>query len=79
MTENESLAINYDAQSDVLTVDGKRYSGQIFRTFALCAPRAWMRFESRRDGVCTVFMPDQSLVEEFDLLAKCAQRGWGGG
>jgi hypothetical protein len=64
----EALKVDYDQHTDVLTVDGVRYSGHIFRTLALCAPGTWLRFEDRRDGVVSVFTPGPEMERAFDAM-----------
>jgi hypothetical protein len=72
----EALKVDYDQHTDVLTVDGVRYSGHIFRTLALCAPGTWLRFEDRRDGVVSVFTPGPEMERAFDAMTgKCAIYG----
>jgi hypothetical protein len=44
------LEISYDAQRDLLTVDGVVYSGEIFRSFALGnMDREWFRITGRSE------------------------------
>ena len=62
------LQVEYDQRDDVLTVDGVRYSGHIFRTLALCEPGTWLRFEDRRDGVVSVFTLGPELERAFDAM-----------
>ena len=62
------LQVEYDQHNDVLTVDGVRYSGHIFRTLALCEPGTWLRFEDRRDGVVSLFTPGPGLERAFDAM-----------
>lgn len=63
-----ALSVEYDQRRDVLTVDGVRYSGHLFRTLALCEPGTWLRFEDRRDGVITVFTPGSDMERAFDAM-----------
>jgi hypothetical protein len=70
--KNESLTINYDTQSDVLTVNDMRYSSDIFRALSRWAEGTWMRIEKRSDGVVTVFSPPPNLVEKFNnMVVEC--------
>ena len=42
----------YDPVEDVLTIEGVKYSGELFRTFGVCHPGTAFRVEERRqDGV----------------------------
>ncbi len=63
-----ALSVEYDQRRDVLTVDGVRYSGHLFRTLALCEPGTWLRFEDRRDGVITVFTTGADMERAFDAM-----------
>lgn len=62
------LQVQYDQHEDVLTVNGVRYAGHVFRTLALCETGTWLRFEGKRDGVITVFTPGRELERAFDVL-----------
>lgn len=62
------LNVEYNLHTDVLTVDGVRYSGHLFRTLALCEPGTWLRFEDRCDGAVTVFTPSPQLERAFDAM-----------
>jgi hypothetical protein len=63
------LQVDYDPRSDIITIDGVRYSAEIFRTLALCEPGTWLRFDSRKDGVVSLFTPGEELERAFDLMS----------
>lgn len=65
----EQLRIDYDKYTDVLTVDGIRYSAELFRIFAFCKQGTWLRLEKRQDGVVTVSTPGPELERKFDAIA----------
>lgn len=60
------LSIAYDDATDVLTIDGMRYSGELFRMFASngLALNEWMAITSRDDGVITLRKMDPALLRE---------------
>ena len=66
---DEALIIEQDAARDIVTINGVKYSGHLFRTLALCEPGTWLRFEGRRDGAITVFTPGPDLERAFDVLS----------
>ena len=68
MNDDKTLTVEHDEARDLLIVDGVRYSGQIFRTLALCEPGTWLRFEDRRDGVVSLFTPGPKLERAFDII-----------
>lgn len=51
----DPLALDYDASSDILTIEGIRYSGIVFREFGRwLPPGAVLRFVKREDGAVTI-------------------------
>ena len=74
-----ALNVDYDQHRDVLTVDGVRYAGHLFRLLALCEPGTWLRLEDRRDGLVSVFTPGPNLERAFDAMtgkgAICGANG----
>lgn len=48
------LEVKYDLDRDVLVVDGMKYAGALFRSFALAPVGTLLRIEAREDGVVTV-------------------------
>jgi hypothetical protein len=69
------MEVNYDASKDVLTIDGMRYSGEIFRTLTLATPGTWFRIEHRSDGVVACFSPAPELAQHFDLMTARENKG----
>ena len=52
-----SLQFSYDEARDVLTIEGIRYSGELFRGIGLETPvGAWIQIVKREDGVVTLRM-----------------------
>jgi hypothetical protein len=45
-----ALRVDYDASRDVLEVEGIRFSGEFFRTFALPNPEALYSIQRDGDG-----------------------------
>lgn len=48
------LYFKYDAQLDVLTIDGIAYSGELFRQFAIAPPGTFLEIVARADSILTV-------------------------
>ncbi len=65
---DDPLVIEHDLEADLLIVNGVRYSGHLFRMLSLCEPGTWLRLESRRDGVVSVFSPSTDLERAFDAM-----------
>lgn len=57
------LEVSYDRESDILTVNGMRYSGAVFRAYALCPVGTAVQFIERADGCITLrkIVPGQPL------------------
>ena len=69
----EPLRIEYDFIGDVLTIEGVRYSGDLFRSFGLTPTREGFLYTiiNRQDGVVTIQqVQDVELYRRFDLLAR---------
>ena len=71
---NKPLEYWYDVEDDVLTICGIRYSGDMFRQFAL-APVPVNRLLKivRRDDATTIEVAtiiDQQLSDQFDKVAR---------
>jgi hypothetical protein len=69
MTAPTKLALSYDEAGDVLTVEGTKYSGEVFRQFGFGTAGRWMRVLSRDDGVVTVEVAATDLQADRDRLA----------
>lgn len=52
--EVKPLSFQYDAHLDILTVEGIRYSGSLFRGLGIGAIGTAFRLTERRDGVVTL-------------------------
>lgn len=51
----KALDFSYDAPNDIMTIEGIRYAGEMFREFGLGPnPGKWLRIISIEDGVLTV-------------------------
>jgi hypothetical protein len=48
------LSYSYDEDNDVLTIEGVKYAGDIFRTLGLAPVGTTIRIEGREDGVVAV-------------------------
>ncbi len=68
------LVISYSAHTDMVVINGVRYSGQLFREFALAREGQWLRMEGNRGGTLTVFSVTETLEKTFDLLCGKAGR-----
>lgn len=68
------LVISYSAHTDMVVINGVRYSGQLFREFALAREGQWLRMEGNRGGTLTVFSVTETLEKTFDLLCGKAKR-----
>ena len=60
----DSLNFDYDELTDILTIEGVRYSGQIFRSFGVFPRGELFMFLDRRDGVVEV----RRVRSEQDLI-----------
>jgi hypothetical protein len=49
-----TLRFEYDPFADVLTIEGVKYAGEVFRGLGLTPPGKWVRIVDRRDGVVTL-------------------------
>lgn len=66
-----ALDHEYDPQSDVLEVEGVRYSGEFFRSLGRTMPvGSVFRIEERWDGVITVTILDREEGEECSRLSE---------
>jgi hypothetical protein len=61
-----SLAIAYDATTDVVTIEGIRYAGELFRGIGIGPTERWFKIVKREDGLVTltVAAPGMRLVDE---------------
>lgn len=50
----EPLRFEYDAVTDVITIEGVKYAGIVFRKLLLCEPGTWLRIEEKkgRNDIC---------------------------
>ena len=49
------LKFSYDEHLDVMTIEGIKYSGQLFKDFARDLPEGqYFKFNSRKDGVVEI-------------------------
>ena len=60
--DRKPLEISYDAASDLLIIDGIRYSGELFRGFAHLELGTWFRIIDRDDGVITLNQPSRPCM-----------------
>ena len=60
----EPLLVSYDAVKDLLTVNGKVFDGDLFRTFEWSTPAGyWMRIEARAgDDVICIYRKSESEI-----------------
>lgn len=65
---NQPLRVEYDATSDLVVIDGLRYSGEVFRSLALVAPGTWFRVEGRCNNTVHLFSPSEALEKAFDAM-----------
>jgi len=70
------MRIEYDPETDILTIEGVKYSGELFRRLGGIGPGQpdeVMRVMSRNDGVLVLqVVQDEALRELFDGLAMGA-------
>jgi hypothetical protein len=64
------LDVRYDRESDVLTIAGVKYTGELFRALGLASPGTWLRVESRVDDVITVFTVSEETEKVFDFISR---------
>lgn len=48
------LAYDYDQRNDILTIEGMKYAGDVFRSMGFVPVGAVFRVEGRKDGVITL-------------------------
>lgn len=64
------LDIEYDTYSDVLTIDGVKYRGEIFRTLGIAPLGTWIRINERNKyGTITLQHVSHELGKRFDEAA----------
>ena len=49
-----TLAIDYDEGRDIVTIEGVRYCGELFRSFGIAPTGTLLRIMARDDGVITL-------------------------
>jgi hypothetical protein len=49
-----TLAIYYDEPRDIVTIEGIRYSGELFRSFDIAPTGTLLRIMARDDGIVTL-------------------------
>ena len=54
------LQFSYDETNDVLTVEGIRYSGELFRTLGFGAIGSVLRLVERKDGVVVMMQENNA-------------------
>lgn len=64
------LSVQYDHATDVLTVEGVRYSGVLFRSLGICETGKWMKVVERKDGVLTVLNVTDELSRTFNAICE---------
>lgn len=53
--ERKALDFSYDTGNDIMTIEGIKYSGEIFRAFGIGpTPGKWLRIISLENGVLNV-------------------------
>lgn len=58
----------WDADRDILHINGVAYSVQLFRRLALAEPGTWLRITERTDGVLTIYTPGPDVCATFDAI-----------
>lgn len=69
---SEALQVSYDREMDVITIEGIRYSGELFRTFGMAPVGTWLRIMERENLVLTTYTPSKDLAIKFDSLLRAA-------
>lgn len=67
------MHIEYDPPTDILTIDGKRYHADLFRSFALgpSGPDEVLKLIKRKDDVVAIqLVHNAELSRRFDEIAK---------
>ncbi len=62
--------VTYDAGTDILTVDGVRFSLGAFRDMASPLFNRWMKIIGRKDGVVTITSVGDPYTKLFDDIMK---------
>ena len=69
MDNRKPLSISYNEEYDVLTINGIKYVGDIFRQFSdYMKPGQWFRFLSRKHGVIEIFYADPDLTDKLNSI-----------
>lgn len=71
MPPDDDLSIEYDRARDVVTIEGVRYAGVLFRSLGVRGfePGKWLRIEQRADGMLTVHSVPDETERTFDAIA----------
>ena len=68
MTETKPLQFEYDEQRDIITIEGVKYAGDVFRTLGLGEIGTYYKLEERRgDGLIVIHRFDvEGLKSELN-------------
>jgi len=58
------LSFHYDSVEDVLTIEGKRYSGELFRTFGMPEDGCLYRIKSKEKYTDRTLLKIAQLIDE---------------
>ena len=64
----EKPEIIYYDDSDIITINGVNYSGELFRSLALAEIGTWLRICERRDGTLTIHTVPDNVERTFDAI-----------
>ena len=63
-----SLSISYDYLTDIFTIEGVKYSGQMFRMLGVAEPGTWLRIDERKDQMLQLTTVSDSIGTTFDAI-----------
>lgn len=70
------LNISYDTWTDILMIDGVRYSGDLFRNFGIGPTGKPLLVTRKEDGVVTLFtfdLTDEGIAHAREEIAKFSE------
>lgn len=63
-----NISVEYDSDTDIITIEGIHYAGEFFRKMALAQPGTWLRVERKRNGAINLFSPHDETAKLFDVM-----------
>jgi len=62
------LSFQYDSVEDILTIEGKKYSGELFRVFAMPDDGCLYRIVSKDETVILTKYTDRTILKIAQLI-----------